>query len=74
VSDLLAAHGGGIAAAQDSEKEIAEAMATLHAAWRDGTLEARYGSGRLRRVFSQESVVAAYRAVADEVAGSAHAA
>jgi len=54
--DLLAAHGGGIAADCLNTTQIAVALEELLVAWRTGGLDSRYGSTRLREVFSTRHV------------------
>ncbi len=61
LADVLGAHGGGLAVDCASPGAIAAAIGVLHAHWRQGTLDSSYGSSRLADLFSEQTVLDAYR-------------
>jgi hypothetical protein len=69
VADLLAAHGGGLAVDCRSVPAVAAGIGELFAAWKDGTLEERFGSRGLARFFSPGSVVSGYAEIIGALGG-----
>jgi len=63
LSDIVSAHGGGIAADCRSYESVRSALETLYACWEDGTLEDRYGSVRLQRLVSPGIVLGQYETI-----------
>lgn len=61
ISDILQAHGGGIAADVRSPESVADALEMLWRAWMEGTLESSYGSRTLLSQFGEEPVLDLYR-------------
>jgi glycosyltransferase involved in cell wall biosynthesis len=60
IPDLIGTNGGGIAADCGSPEAIAAAIARLYDVWKNGSLQADFGSGRLYTLFSEERVLGMY--------------
>ena len=65
--DIFSKYGGGIAVDCRSPEAVAHAIETLYKKWEAGTLDREFGSSILLGLFSQESVLADYLNVFDEV-------
>jgi glycosyltransferase involved in cell wall biosynthesis len=68
--DLLRNHGGGLAVDGQSPEAVADALVRLYDAWRQGTLDAKFGSAHLFDQFSEERVAALYADLFAHVAAS----
>ena len=60
ITDIFTKHGGGIAVDCQSPDAVAQALQTLYAHWKNGTLDRTYGSESLIRLFSEERVLGLY--------------
>jgi hypothetical protein len=60
IHDILSQHGGGIAVDCQSPVESAQALQTLYAHWKSGTLQDTYNSRSLYPLFSDELVLKCY--------------
>ena len=60
LADILNHQGGGIAVDGRRPEAVADALQTLYGCWVNGTLEHRFGSSRLHRLYSSETVLGAY--------------
>ncbi len=65
--DILSVHGGGIHADVDDVDDILRAINTLYGAWVDGTLDGRYGSERLKKMYLPGVVAQQYRCMFEEI-------
>ncbi len=63
IADILSAHGGGIAADVTAPQAVASAVAELFRNWQAGQLLDTHGSQHLFADFSDQRVLAAYRAI-----------
>lgn len=57
LSDILRVHGGGLAADCRSPVAVGDAVGTLYDAWKDGSLDARFGSSHLMVPFGPAAVL-----------------
>ena len=60
ITDIFSKHGGGIAVDCQSPDAVAQALQTLYAHWKEGTLDRTYGSDSLISLFSEERVLSLY--------------
>ena len=70
LKDLLAVHGGGIAADCTSVAEVKASLVELHSCWLAGDLDEKYCSARLYELFAPDRVLTAYRDIFDGVCGN----
>lgn len=67
LSELINRYGGGIAADCTSPDEIAAAIEKLYLSWKTGRLEQEYSVERLKRVFSEETIIGQYQELFDRL-------
>jgi hypothetical protein len=67
LNDLLTRYGGGFAVDCTSPEAIAKGIEFLFRSWQAGDLDDSYGSARLRPLFSDETVLSAYREIIDRI-------
>jgi glycosyltransferase involved in cell wall biosynthesis len=67
MNDLLSRYGGGIAVDCTSPTAIAKGIESLFRSWQAGDLDVSYGSARLRPLFSDGTVLSAYREIFDRI-------
>jgi glycosyltransferase involved in cell wall biosynthesis len=67
LNDLLSGYGGGIAVDCTSPEAIAKGIESLYWSWQAGELDVSYGSARLRPLFSDTTVLSAYREIFDRI-------
>jgi hypothetical protein len=67
LNDLLSSYGGGIAVDCASSEGIAKGIESLFRSWQAGDLDVSYGSAKLRPLFSDETVLSAYREIFDRI-------
>jgi len=67
LKDLLSSYGGGIAVDCTSPEAIAKGIESLFRSWQGGELDDSYGSDRLRQLFSDGTVLSAYREIFDRI-------
>lgn len=67
LNDLLSRYGGGIAVDCTSPEAIAKGIESLFRSWQAGELDDSYGSAKLRPLFSDETVLSAYRKIFDQI-------
>lgn len=67
VADLMAKHGGGIAADTCSSESIAEALTTLYREWEDRKIDEMFNSTELGKQFESGSILDGYREVFKEL-------
>jgi len=60
ITDIFSKYGGGIAVDCQSSDAVAQALQTLYIHWKEGTLNATYGSGSLVNIFSEERILRLY--------------
>jgi hypothetical protein len=60
LADILSVHGGGIVADCLSPDAVEGAIETLYVAWKEGSLESKYGSSRLFNLFGEDYVIGQY--------------
>ena len=60
ITDIFSTHGGGLAVDCQSPDAVAQALQTLFAHWKEGTLNRTYGSDSLVGLFSEERVLGLY--------------
>lgn len=60
LADVLAEHGGGLAVDCARPDSVADGISVLYRNWQAGTLDERYGSERLRPLFSSEVILGTY--------------
>jgi glycosyltransferase involved in cell wall biosynthesis len=58
--DILSEHGGGIAADCRSEESVYDAFLRFYESWKEGTLNAQYGSSHLYRLFAPSTILNEY--------------
>jgi hypothetical protein len=60
LADILTANGGGIVADCLSPDAVEGAIKNLYVAWKEGSLESKYGSSRLFNLFGESYVIGQY--------------
>jgi hypothetical protein len=60
LADILSVHGGGIVADCLSPDAVEGAIETLYVAWKEGSLESKYGSSHLFNLFGENYVIGQY--------------
>jgi glycosyltransferase involved in cell wall biosynthesis len=68
MSDILSAHGGGIAVDGRLPEAVAGALTTLYKEWKDEKIDDKHGSERLYNLFSEDHVLAIYVKLFDRLA------
>jgi glycosyltransferase involved in cell wall biosynthesis len=63
LNDIISKYGGGIAVDCRSVNEIKEAIEKMYLLWLDNKLDEVYGSMRLYKLFSPETIVEKYNAI-----------
>ena len=63
VADLMAKHGGGIAADTSSSESIAGALTALHRAWKRRELDEKFNSRELCKQFTSDSILDSYQEI-----------
>ncbi len=63
VADLMAKHGGGIAADTSSCESIAKALTALYRAWKRRELDEKFNSRELGKQFESGSILEGYRVI-----------
>jgi glycosyltransferase involved in cell wall biosynthesis len=63
LKDLLSSYGGGIAVDCTSPEAIAKGIESLFRSWQAGDLNESYGSARLSPLFSDGTILSAYREI-----------
>lgn len=69
LADCVRAWGGGVCADNTDVHSIHAAISRLYDAWRDGSLDARYGPERLAAEFGEERVVGRIAEIVGRIAG-----
>jgi len=67
LADILSKNGGGIVADCLSPDAVEEAMKTLYSAWKEGSLESKYGSSHLFDLFDEKYVIGQYLEIFDRI-------
>jgi hypothetical protein len=61
MADLLSRFGGGIVADCASPEKIADGIEILYESWHSGRLQLDFDTGRLKKLFSESTVVSQYQ-------------
>lgn len=67
MNDILSTYGGGIAVDCTSEEEIAKGLRNLYDQWEKGTLDKKFSSERLYKLFSPEKIINSYRKIFEKL-------
>lgn len=70
VANIISINGGGLVANCLSAKEIALALSEMYASWKNSSIDRQYGSGRLQRLFSPETIIAIYKEIFSRIVTS----
>ena len=63
LSDILAKHGGGLAVDCSRPEAIAKGIAVLYESWLEGSIEERFSSGRLIKMYDKDAVLGGYMGI-----------
>jgi glycosyltransferase involved in cell wall biosynthesis len=66
VSDIIRKYGGGVLADGTSAESVSDALALLFKHWEKGSLQQTFGSHKLLRLFSADTIVGHYERIVEK--------
>jgi glycosyltransferase involved in cell wall biosynthesis len=67
LNDLLSAHGGGLAVDCTDKGDIYSVLICLYEDWKNGVFDRKYSSGRMKYLYSLESILSSYENIFKEI-------